>query len=283
MKPAAPTTPPAAQSFRQWLHGDSLSAALSRAEDDVRHHPTSTSARWLLFELLCIHGQWERALRHLQSWATLSPGSEATAHTMRGLIRAERQRQAVFGGEQAPPPVIDHAPWMTALVRAIGLNARGDHRQADTVRASALDAAADVPGNGNLGAFAWISDSDTRLGPVCEVIAQGGYRWLGFHDLRAIQIAPPQRLLDLVWASAHLALGDGTPLRAMLPARYPLPAAPEIATDGQRLGRETRWSEVGDTGVFATGQKIWTTDRGDWPVLEVRECTFASASEDREP
>lgn len=277
MKPTSSTTPPAAQSFRQWLHGDSLDAALRRAEDDIRDHPTKTAARWLLFELLCIQGSWERALKQLQTWATLSAGSEGVAHTMRGLIRAEHQRHAVLAGEQAPVPVVELTPWMADLAQAIRLNAQADHSQADLARVRALDAAADVPGQGNLGAFAWIADSDTRLGPVCEVVAQGSYRWLGFHDLRSLHIAPPQRLLDLVWASAQLVLHDGTPLRAMLPVRYALPTPPAAATDGQLLGRETRWTEVGETGVFAAGQKIWATDQGDWPLLDIRDCTFDAA------
>lgn len=276
------TTPPAAQSFQQWLHGDSLGDALQRAEDAVRAQPTQTAARWLLFELLCIQGQWDRALKQLQTWATLSAGSEGVAHTMRGLIRAEHQRQAVFAGTQAPVPMpipgAEFTPWMADLAEAIALNAQGSHAQADTVRASALDAAASVPGQGNLGSFAWIADSDTRLGPVCELIAQGSYRWLGLHALRSMQTTAPQRLLDLVWASAQLVLHDGTVLRAMLPARYPLPAAPARASDGQLLGQETCWTEVGETGVFATGQKIWTTDRSDWPLLNIRDCSFDAPS-----
>jgi type VI secretion system protein ImpE len=277
MKPTSSTTPPAAQSFRQWLHGDSLDAALRRAEDDIRDHPTKTAARWLLFELLCIQGSWERALKQLQTWATLSAGSEGVAHTMRSLIRAERQRHAVFTGAQAPVPVAELTPWMDGLAQAIGLNARGDHVQADAVRARALDCAASGSGQGNLGSFTWIADSDTRLGPVCELVAQGRYRWLGFHALRSIQACAPQRLLDLVWISALLVLHDGTMLRAMLPARYPLPAAPASATDGQLLSRETCWTEVGETGIFAAGQKIWSTDRSDWPLLDIRDCTFDAA------
>lgn len=271
--------PSPAQSFRQWLHGDSLSIALKRAEEDVRNHPTKTSARWLLFELLCIQGSWERALKQLQTWATLNVGSDGAAQTMRGLILAEHQRNEVFSGRQVPVPVVDLAPWMAALAQAIDLNAKGDHAQADAVRASALDVAPEVAGLGNLGSFAWITDSDTRLGPVCEVIAQGSYRWLSFNDLRSIRIEPPERLLDLVWTSAQIVLFDGTPLRAFLPTRYPLsiantPEAKISASDDQLLSRETTWFEVGETGVCAAGQKIWTTDQTDWPLLDVRDCAF---------
>lgn len=271
--PAQPNSP--AQPFRQWLHGDSLTTALKRAEEHVRQHPTKTAARWLLFELLCIQGNWERALKQLQTWATLSPESDGVAQTMRGLIRAERQRTDVFLGRQAPVPVVDLPPWMTELAQAIRLNANSQTHQADLVRAHALDRAPDVKGLGNLGAFDWIADSDTRLGPVCELIAQGSYRWLGFHDVRSIRLAAPERLIDLVWSSAQIMLFDGTPLRAFLPTRYPV-LSPEagIASDEELLSHQTSWTDVGETGVFGSGQKIWITSQRDWPLLEVRDCSF---------
>lgn len=183
-------------------------------------------------------------------------------------------------GQQAPVPVVDLTAWMTDLAEAIQLNAQGDHAQADVVRSRALNNAWNVAGRGNLGDFTWITDSDTRLGPVCEVVTHGCYRWLGFHELRSIQIAPPQRLLDLVWANAQLVLHDGTQLLAMLPVRYPLlPTDAPAATDAQLLGRETRWTDVGETGVFGSGQKIWVADQADWPLLDIRECTFDASTD----
>lgn len=275
------TPNPPSQQFRQWLHGDTLDAALKRASEDVRDHPTNTASRWLLFELLCIEGNWDRSLKQLQTWATLSPDSDGVAQTMRGLIQSEHQRDKVFAGTQQPVPVIDLTPWMHNLVKAMAHNVHGHIEQADEARAKALDMAPDVSGGGNLGAFAWIADSDTRLGPVCEVVAQGNYRWLGFNDMRSITIAPPERLLDLVWASAQIVLFDGTPLRAFVPARYPLTLPPGVTaiSDGHRLGRETTWTDVGETGVFATGQKTWSSDQGDWSFLELRECSFTLAGD----
>jgi len=279
----------AGQSFRHWRHGDTLDVALTRAEDGVRGQPTDVHARWLLFELLCVLGHWERALKQLQTCATLDPSLDSTAQALRGLIRAEHQRDEVFAGRQMPVPVVDLPDWMAGLAKAMAANANGDHADADTLRETALAQAPEAGGTGNSGAFEWISDSDTRLGPVCELVAAGSYRWVAFADLLDVTIEAPTRLLDLVWASAQFTLrggggggggggeggSAGSALKGYIPVRYPDTVA---GTDALRLSRETLWRDVGRTGVFATGQKTWMTEAGDWSLLDLRHLSFTSTS-----
>lgn len=275
----------AGQSFRHWRHGDTLDAALARAEDGVRTQPTDVHGRWFLFELLCVLGHWERALRQLQTCATMDPSLDGSAQALRGLIRAERQRDEVFAGRQMPVPVVDLPDWMAGLAEAMAANASGDHAAADRLREASLAQAPEAGGSGNAGAFEWIADSDTRLGPVCELVTAGSYRWVAFADLLGVTIEAPTRLLDLVWASARFTLrggsggGEGgtagTGLKGYIPVRYPGTTA---GTDALRLSRETLWRDVGSTGVFATGQKTWMTDAGDWPLLDLREVSFTSTS-----
>jgi len=268
----------AGQSFRHWRDGATLDAALARAEEGVRAKPTDVHVRWFLFELLCVLGQWERALKQLQTCATMDPSLDGTAQALRGLIRAERQRDEVFAGRQMPVPVIDLPDWMVGLAKAIAANAQGDHAAADALREAALAAAPEAGGRSNAGAFEWISDSDTRLGPVCELVTAGSYRWVAFADLLGVTIEAPTRLLDLVWAGAQFTLRGGgkggSALKGYIPVRYPGTTA---GTDALRLSRETLWRDVGSTGVFATGQKTWMTDTGDWSLLDVRHLTFTSA------
>ncbi|MDM0112102.1 type VI secretion system accessory protein TagJ [Variovorax sp. J22R133] len=275
-----------AQSFRQWSQARSLADNLSRVEADVRMRPQDAQMRWLLFELLCVLGQWERALKQLQTWAELSKeGVDSTAHVMRGLIRAEHARVEVLAGRaevltvsasETPVPA-----WMAGLSQALRvaageLHAGNEDLQAseasDAAREAALAQAPDTPGScDHLGAFSWITDSDTRIGPVCEVILIGAYRWLPFCDMRSITKAPPQRLLDLVWSQVDIELRDGTPLKGYMPMRYPVHAGER---DALLMARETVWTECGRTGVHARGQKMWMTDAGDVSLLDLRHCEF---------
>lgn len=307
-----PTKDPAPMRLSQLNVESHLQDALARLEDAVRRAPGSASHRWALVEMLCLLGQWERALKHLQISTQLPVGEDAQWHAkaqmLRGLIRAEAQRLEVFEGHLMPQPVIDRPQWMDSLARALAFNAKGDHAEADRFRRAALeeaptrpvvcawseDPAAHTDAEGEAEtlverSFQWVGDSDTRLGPACELIVAGGYRWLAFADMATLQMERPRSLLDLVWRPVTLQLhgtraGEQT-LRGYFPSRYSgtenLP--PEI--DGARrdaltLARLTQWQEVGDTGIFAVGQKTWMTDAGDIPLLGLRSLRLADAPAD---
>ena len=274
------TTSAPSQSFREWSQAKPLSEALARAEAGVRAEPQEARARWLLFELLCVQGQWERALKQLQTWAGLSRDNESTAQVMRGLIRAEHQRMELFAGRAEAATLTaseTSAPaWMAGLGESLRLATLGDAaalEAADLAREAALAQAPDTAGASDALSFAWVADTDTRLGPVCEVVLAGAYRWLPFDELKSVTQAGPARLLDLVWSQADLVLRDGTPLKAYLPMRYPVHAGDR---DALLMARETVWSDVGRTGVLARGQKMWSTDAGDMALLDLRHSEFRS-------
>lgn len=274
---------------------NNLQDALSGLEAEVRSQPGSVSQRWALAELLCVLGQWERALKQLQLGQSLGaprdPSSQARAQMLRSLVRAEAQRREVFAGRLLPTPVVDRPAWMEELARAMACNASGDHGQADILRRAALDQAptgagictweaeGDAPQAPSARAFEWISDTDTRLGPVCECMLGGGYRWLAYADIAALELQAPTSLLDLLWLPISLRLrhtpADLPPLRGFVPARYcgteDLPAdLGSSQRDALMLSRLTRWQDVGETGVFALGQKTLMTDEGDIPLMRIR-------------
>jgi len=272
------------RSFREWSQDKPLADVLSRAEAAVRAKPQEARERWLLFELLCVLGQWERALKQLQAWAAMSRDHEGAAQVMRGLIRAERQRAELFAGNAEPATLTASgsvAPaWLAGLGEALRLAAPGDAaalETADQAREAALEKAPDTAGESNLLPFAWITDSDSRLGPVCEVILAGAYRWLAFSDLASVSKGAPAHLLDLLWAPVDLVLRDGTALMGYMPMRYPVRTGER---DALLLSRETVWTDIGRTGVIAHGQKMWSTDAGDMALLDLRSCRFANGRSD---
>jgi type VI secretion system protein ImpE len=107
----------------------------------------------------------------------------------------------------------------------------------------------------------------------------GGYRWLPFDDLASLNKDAPAGLLDLVWSQVDLVLRDGSSLKAYMPMRYPVAATDR---DAILMARETVWSELGRTGVHARGQKMWATDAGDLPLLDLRSCTFGRGAASEE-
>jgi len=246
---------------------------IARIEARIRSQPTTASHRRALFQLLCIVGEWSRAIQQLQMWAKLEPDQARTAQMYRDLIRAERWRAKVVEGRERPGVVLASPRWIDALLDAIRHAADGQVEQADTLRDAAFQAAPDVPLVAPQGHAAWIANSDARFGPVCEVITAGHYRWVPFADLAAWRVSQPAQPIDLVWAPCALTLVDGGRVHGFMPARYP---GSETGSDAVRLGRETFWRDIGRTGVVALGQKTWATDLGDFSLFELAHAEFGS-------
>lgn len=262
------------------LQGQTLRDLMQQVSATVRKHPSSTRERWLLFQLLCIDGDWQRALKQLQTWVTLEPEGAPRAQMYRGLIQAEMFRAEVFGGSRAPG-FIDAAPaWIADLLQANALLGKGELGSADALRLQALNAAPATRGEGELiGKFEWLTESDTRLGPVCEMAIAGGYRWLPFEQMLSLRITPVSSLLDLVWSPATVTLRDRTILKGYVPSRY---AGSESGPDAIKLGRQTSWTEAGETAVIGLGQKTWSSERGDWAMLNIGECRFIHGDDEQE-
>jgi type VI secretion system protein ImpE len=267
----------------------SLATKLTQIEAQVRAQPAAPAHRWALFQVLCVLGQYKRAVQQLQVYAQLDTQQGPTALAYRDLVRAERWRAQVLAGRKRPGFVFEAPSWVEGLLEALRLSATGQIDEADLVRERALDQAPLVPARSvNPGAdlqLDWIADSDSRLGPVCEVVTAGHYRWLPFSDIAAWRIERPAMLLDLVWAPCTLTLTDGSAVPGFMPARYPgSEHSPGDSSehDAIRLGRSTRWQETGRTGVIALGQKTWTTSAGHLSIFELAAAEFGNRATDRE-
>jgi type VI secretion system protein ImpE len=256
----------------------SLVMRLADAEAKVRSQPAQVAHRWELFQLLCVLGQWERAIQQLQVCARQQPDQVATAHACRDLIRAEKWRRNVFKGNRTPGFLFEPQPWVQGLVEALELTARGEIESADRVREAALDQATTVSARFCETHADWIGDSDSRLGPICEIITSRQYRWLPIAEIAAWKIERPATLLELIWAPCKLALRDGSAVLGFMPARYP--ALPED-DDALRLGGRTEWRETGRTAVIGMGRKTWTTSAGDFSVFELASCEFGDQNPDQ--
>ncbi len=282
MSPLSDPTPSgrsaSGMTLAQVLRTQSLDELKAQTMDAVRARPSDARERWLLCQLLCIEGDWDRALRQIATWATLDPSGEPRAQLYRGLIASEMFRTEVFAGIRRPGFIDTPPDWVETLLQANAQLGLGEIGAADQLRRAAFDASQTASGSGaELGTFAWIADSDTRLGPVCELAVAGGYRWIPFAQMRSLSFTPAAAPSDLVWRQATVVLSDATVLRGYVPTRYPGSQSGPAAI---RLAAETCWADVGDTNVIAHGQKTWTTDQGDWGLMQLSQCTFVNGQDD---
>jgi type VI secretion system protein ImpE len=232
--------------------------------------------RVFLFQLLCVVGQWERALNQLNVVAELDPAALAMAQMYREALQCERLRADVFAGKKSPVVFGEPEQWLALLIESLLTRESSGAAQAQQLRARAFEDAPTSRGSIEGHAFEWIADADMRLGPVCEAIINGRYYWVPFARLSRIDLEKPVDLRDLVWMPAHFQFSNGGESVGLIPTRYP---GSEASTDpGIRLARATVWTEETPDVFVGLGQRIFTTDAGDHAIMDVRTIVIGDAA-----
>ena len=249
-------------------------SALSALQDKVRADPSNPKLRIFLFQLLCLLGDWKRAIAQLKLSAELDPGATMMAKAYREAIICEVYREKVFKGEKDPLVFGEPAEWLAHLIEAQKLLAMGRVAEAATLRAQAFEAAPQTSGEADGKKFDWIADADMRLGPVLEVIINGRYFWMPFAQIATLELEEPADLRDSVWVAGTLTLINGGELAVMIPTRYPdsTDADPEAM-----MARVTDWQDVGSETYVGIGQRLLTTGDTDISIMDLRSLRMDSA------
>ena len=267
-----------AEVAEQSLKGGDPVAALAQLQEQVRAKPADPKLRIFLFQLLCVLGQWERALNQLTVATNLDPEAFAMAQTYGDAVKCEAVRDDVFEGKKSPLIFGQPEQWLALLIESLLLEGRGEHERSGQLRSRAFDEAPTTTGDIDGRPFAWISDADSRLGPVLEAVINGRYYWVPFSRLTKIELEPPEDLRDMVWIPARLQFENGGESVALIPTRYPGSAAAE---DGLiALARKTVWEEIAPDTHRGLGQRVLTTDTDDVPLLEVRTISLTGSTEE---
>jgi type VI secretion system protein ImpE len=261
------------QAAEQALKEGRTDAALKSLQDGVRAKPADPKLRVFLFQLLCVLGQWPRAMTQLEVCGELDASTLPMVNTYREALKCETLREAVFAGKTTPMVFGRPQAWVAWLVEALMADARGDAALAAKLRADAFEAAPPTPGTLNGQPFDWIADADSRLGPVLEALINGRYCWVPFSALTKITIEEPADLRDMVWSAAQLEFTNGGQSVALIPTRYP-----GTATEGDalaQLARRTEWQALNDEHFRGIGQRVLALGEHDSDLLAVREITLA--------
>jgi len=249
-----------------------LNKALATLQDSIRDDPSNSAYRTFLFQLLAVMGDYNRALTQLNVAADLDAEALLMAQTYRELLQCEGYRQAVFAGERLPLMLGEPPEWMGKLTQALALSAKADGGGAKKLVSEAFDQAATCSGSIADQRFEWLADADMRLGPVLEAIINGKYYWVPFENIAQMTPAEPVDLRDLVWLPVEFKWMNGGDAVGFIPARYPgnqTLEQPELA-----LARKTEWVDLGDEFYIGVGQKTFTSDTDDYPLLQTRSILF---------
>jgi type VI secretion system protein ImpE len=261
----------------QALKNGDPSAALALLQEEVRKKPADAKLRVFLFQLLCVLGQWERALNQLKVASSLDAAALAMAQTYGEAVRCEAIRKDVFDGRKSPMIFGQPEQWLALLIESLLAAGHGDARRSEELRLQAFDEAEPSAGEINGQPFEWIADADSRLGPVLEAVINGRYYWVPFARLSAVTVEEPEDLRDMVWMPAHLQFENGGESVALIPTRYP---GSEGAEDGLiALARKTVWAEVAPDTHHGLGQRVIATDAGELPIMDLRTLAVRTVGE----
>lgn len=211
----------------------------------LREHPSDVTQRTFLFELLSFAGEFTRAEKQLAVLANGSVEKETGAIVYYAALHAEKTRHELFDKKAFPtiaPP--------------------------------------SVAGRLNGKPFTELLDADPRLGARLEVFAAGAYLWLPFEHVASLEMGPPQRLRDTLWAPAQVQAAPsfrGMDLgEVLIPVIYPFSWKQDDEEVG--LGRLTEWVADEDGRELPLGQRTFWVDGEEFPFLEVRSIEFTQVA-----
>jgi type VI secretion system protein ImpE len=266
----------------QFIQEGDLAAALQALQQAVRKDPSNAMQRVFLFQLLCVMGDWPRALTQLNVAAELDASTLPMAQTYREAIQCEALRADIFAGKRAPLIFGEPPAWLGQLIDALKHDALEPGRAADA-RAAAFEAAPASNGSIDGERFAWLADADGRLGPVLEAIVNGRYFWIPMFRIASIELEAPADLRDKVWTAASFTWTNGAQTVGLIPTRYndtvALAANSSAGCNELLLARRTEWAEAGPAAGNPLGQRMLATDAGEYALMDVRMIEFGHVAE----
>lgn len=254
------------------LRDADTAGALHALAEQVRSRPGDAKLRVFLAQLLCVLGQWERALNQLAVAAELDAMAIPMKQVYGDAIHCEGLRADVFNGKRSPMVFGQPDEWLALLIESLLRRGRGEQQLASSLRARAFDEAPASAGVIDGTPFDWLADADMRLGPVLEAYINGRYYWVPFSRLAHIKMDPPEDLRDCVWMPSHLEFENGGETLALIPTRY---HDSQANMDGElQLARKTEWIEMEADVWRGLGQRVLTSSAGDHALMDVRAIVF---------
>lgn len=253
----------------EYLKEGQISKSLEELETQIRSNPSDAKLRVFLFQLLCVLGDWKRAITQLNVAAELDTNNLLMAHLCRAALNSEALRAEIFAGKRSPLFLGEPEEWVGWLVQANQMVAEEKYGAAQKLRQRAFSQAEAVGGTINGEQFEWICDADSRLGPALEAVIDGKYYWLPFKSIKQMRIEPPVDLRDMVWISANFIWTNGGEAIGLIPTRYP---GSETSEDSAiMLARKTEWVKKPAETYLGLGQRILATDKNEYSLLEIRQ------------
>ncbi len=260
--------------IKELIDSGHLTEAISSVSEEVRKLPQDSASRNILWELLCIAGEYERADNHLDVLITQHPQASERAGLYRRVLRAAQTRLDCFYQGAKPEFIERPSQMMQAVLKALVERRFGNMADAAKILQDSSKTATPVKGKCNNKQFSLLRDCEDWCAYFLEVFTvKGKYYWIAFEDIDSVELLSPQFPIDLIWRRAHLKLKNGIDGEVFLPSIYvDTPKEYETA----RLGYRTDWLLEKDEPVSGIGQKLFLLDKGEIAMMEIQYLVFDS-------
>jgi type VI secretion system protein ImpE len=250
-----------------------LAGAVAAATDEVKRHPTQTSPRGLLAELLCFAGELERADKQLDAIGHQDPQAMLGISLLRQLVRAELSRQE-FYLQGRLPEFLGPPPAHVRLALEASICVReGKPGEAAAKLGKAEQLRPHLQGTDGDKPFDDFRDVDDLTSTFLEVFTSTGkYYWIPNERVERIEFHAPERPRDLLWRRAHMIVIEGPDGEVFVPTLYYGSHADK--DDRIKLGRMTDWRGGEGEPVRGFGQRLFLVGEEARSILEIQEITF---------
>lgn len=260
---------------RELYQAGRLKDAIDALTAEVKSKPGDAPSRIFLFELLSFAGEWDRAKKQVDVLGQAGPNEALAVQVYLANIEAERLRERLFSEGLHPHFLTEPPPFVDLHLDAINRVREGNFAEARALLDRAEEERPASAGTLNGRPFADFRDADDLVGPVLELIVKDKYAWLPFSQIRRMEIGPPAKLRDLVWARAKVEALDGTVGDVFVPALYA--GTPRSGDDQVRLGRMTTWVPLADDLARGAGLKTFLAGDDEVALFEAKQVEFTPA------
>lgn len=255
--------------LKELLDAGRLEDGVAEATRQVKEAPSDSAKRTALFELLCLSGEWDRAIKQLDAIGHTHAGLVPGVESLRQNVTAEKKRAEAAGrpGFLTDPPV-----HVQLRVEARLRLRKGEPAAALELLEKAEEERPERPAEAGGKACADFRDYDDFAAPVLEFFLRDRWLWLPFEQLRSFEVDEPKRLRDFLWAPARVQMFDGSGGEGFIPALYPGSSA--HADPLVRLGRSTETVEVGEGLAETVGMRCFLAGEEALPLFSLRTVKF---------
>jgi len=257
-----------------YLASGKLQDAIDGATTDVRARPGDAGARYILAQLLCIKGEFERADGQLNTIAQQEIKLRPAVTTLRQVIRAEQARRQFFDEGRLPEflrPPPDHIKLHLEAIVSLRAGASGKAvellERAEEIRPHAT-------GTCNGHPFDDFRDLDDMTASYFEILTvTGKFYIVAIEDVTRLEFHQPENPCDLIWRRVEIAIREGLDGEVYMPAIY---AAKEGSEESALVGRSTEWIGGGGTPTRGVGQRSFLVGEEDMPIMQLAAIEFTT-------